>query len=102
MGHKMPGLLYPRPGTMAERILLHIQANPGVSTNAILKALHLNPSPARVCLQNLLEKRRITCHHDDTQVGCPNRMLVKAQANRARAKLGADAEHHYTAVEREW
>jgi len=44
----------PLPGTMARRILDHIQANPGVSTSGIIRKLDLNPTPARACIRTLL------------------------------------------------
>ncbi len=40
---------------MADRILDYIVENPKCTTNGILKALDLNPSPARKCLRTLLE-----------------------------------------------
>lgn len=52
-------LKYPQPGTMADRILGFIRENPGCSTNRIWNSLGINPSPARQCLKNLLEREMI-------------------------------------------
>lgn len=63
----MPLKTYPVPGTMAENVLAHIRANPQVSVNGIVKALSLNPSPARACLKALMDRKLIT--DDPTEDG---------------------------------
>jgi predicted transcriptional regulator len=59
--HPVMNLLYPIAGTMAERVLDFVKANPGISSNAIIKEMDLNPSPARDCLRNLLVRKVIMC-----------------------------------------
>lgn len=56
---RKPSKFRPKPGSMAARILIHVQANPGVSTNGLLTALDLNPSPARTCLKLLMSHELI-------------------------------------------
>lgn len=63
----MPLKTYPRPGTMAENVLAHIRQNPGVSVNGLVKALGLNPSPARSCLKALMDRKLIA--DDPTEDG---------------------------------
>lgn len=49
-------LIYPQPGTHAERVLEFIQKNPGTTRNAIIRSLALNPSIVRDCIRQLSEK----------------------------------------------
>lgn len=55
----MPKTQYPLPGTNAERVLAHLVANPGSSTNSIISALGMNPTVARKCITSLLQHSRI-------------------------------------------
>lgn len=57
-------VVYPQPGTMADRILEFIRDNPRVSTNRILTKLDLNPSPARKCIKALIERGLVTDRPD--------------------------------------
>lgn len=56
---------YPIPGTMADLILDHIRKNPGVSTSGIHRKLRLNPSPARTCIEKLLDYKLIEDKGDE-------------------------------------
>lgn len=48
---------YPQPGSNAERVLNHIQANPGITINSLVRDLGINPSPLRrAYLSRLIEK----------------------------------------------
>lgn len=67
---------YPEPGSNAELILDHIQKNPGVTTNGIIRALSLNPGPTRGYLARLIEKGRII----DTMEGQVHHYEAKAPA----------------------
>lgn len=46
---------YPQADTKAEVILDHIRANPGITRNAIITQLKLNPAVVRKCIQALTE-----------------------------------------------
>lgn len=50
----MSTLTYPRAGTNAETILEHIRGNPGVSRNAIISTLDLNPSVVKKTIKALI------------------------------------------------
>lgn len=57
---------YPRAGTLAERLLEHIEANPGISVNGLLRDLQTNPSPTRQYLKVLLDRELIEDRQDST------------------------------------
>lgn len=69
-------LAYPRPGTNAERVLDHIKANPGVTTNGLITKLDMNSTIVRKCLKSLLSSGKIEDAFDKT-----------------------NGFHHYTAVQ---
>jgi predicted transcriptional regulator len=50
---------------MADVILTHIKQNPGVSVSGIHRKLRLNPSPARTCIQKLVERGLIQDKGDE-------------------------------------
>lgn len=58
---------YPRPGSNAERILDHIQENDGVTTNAIIRTLAMNPSVVRKCLASLIDRGFIVDKPDEAK-----------------------------------
>lgn len=54
---KMPTrVVYPQPGTHTERVLNHVQSNPGVTKNGIIEALGLNPATVRDIMKTLIRR----------------------------------------------
>lgn len=56
---------YPQADTKAEVILGHIRDNPGVTRNAIITGLKLNPAVVRKCITALLDHELIEDAPDD-------------------------------------
>ena len=52
-------ITYPQADTKAEVILDHIRGNPGVTRNAIITGLRLNPAVVRKCITALLDHELI-------------------------------------------
>lgn len=50
---------YPQPGSNAERVLNHLLVNPGLSTNALITTLGMNPTVVRKCLRGLESHEKI-------------------------------------------
>jgi DNA-binding MarR family transcriptional regulator len=61
----MTVMTYPQAGTNAEAILEHIRGNPGVSRNAIITALELNPSVVKKTIKALMDHDLVTDSPDE-------------------------------------
>ena len=61
----MTTLTYPRTGTNAQRILEHIRGNPGVSRNAVISTLDLNPSVVKKTIRALMDHDLVVDNPDD-------------------------------------
>jgi DNA-binding MarR family transcriptional regulator len=61
----MTTLTYPQTGTNAELILKHIRGNPGVSRNAIISTLELNPSVVKKTIKALMDHELVTDNPDE-------------------------------------
>ena len=57
--------IYPRPGTHADRVLIHIRANPRITKNGIIEALKLNPSVVRDIMRTLIDKSLVIDEPDN-------------------------------------
>lgn len=60
-----PTIQYPQAGTNAETILEHIRANPGISRNAIISTLELNPSVVKKTIKSLIDHGLVDDDPDD-------------------------------------
>jgi DNA-binding IclR family transcriptional regulator len=72
----MTVIVYPQAGTNAARILDHVRENPGVSRNAIISTLDLNPSVVKKTIKSLIDHELVVDDPDDRGY---HRYSVKAE-----------------------